>query len=132
MAKCKTQPCYNCGSLSQRHWKTCDGTAKSFYLCVSTENEGEETEGEDPRLTTYSSVVKKTIKPRDNTKFVFLVTMNMYSAFAAADTDSPISPKQSIDKKLVFLSPKKRNEEELASSALSADDDAWMENLSDI
>jgi len=57
--------------------------------------------------------------------------MNRYSAFAATETDSPISPKQSNDHELVSLSPKKRSEEELVSYALSADDDAWRENLSD-
>jgi len=39
---------------------------------------------------------------------------------------------KSNDDKLVSLSPKKRNEEELVSFALSADDDAWLEILSDI
>ena len=71
------------------------------------------------------------MKPRNDTKFVSLGTMNRYSAFAATETDSPISPKQRNDDELVSPSPKKKSEEELVSFALSADDDAWRENLSD-
>jgi len=71
------------------------------------------------------------MKPRNDTKFVSLGTMNRYSAFAATEPDSPIPPKQSNDDKLDSLCPKKNNEEELVSSALSADDDARRENLSD-
>ena len=107
----------------------CDGTAKSFYLCGSTEIEGEKSEGENPQLTTYSSVVKKAMKPRNDTKFVSLGTMNRYSAFDAPYF--PISPKQGNDDELDSLCYKKKTEEELVSFALSADDDVWSENLSD-
>jgi hypothetical protein len=128
-ANCRTKACKQCGLLSAHNWNTCDGTAKSFYLCGSTEIEGEKSEGENPQLTTYSSVVKKAMKPRNDTKFVSLGTMNRYSAFDAPYF--PISPKQGNDDELDSLCYKKKTEEELVSFALSADDDVWRENLSD-
>ena len=72
----------DCGPLAKQDRTTCDGTAKSFYLCGSTETEGEKSEGENPQLTTYTSVVKRAITPINNTKCVYLGTMNRYSALA--------------------------------------------------
>ena len=60
-------------------------------------------------------------------KFLSLGTMNRYSVF---DT-YPFVPLNRVDDKLDSLCPKKKSEEELVSFALSADDDAWRENLSD-
>jgi hypothetical protein len=127
-ADCHTKACPECDSLAAHNWNKCDGTAKAFYLCGSTEIEGEKSEGENPQLTTYSSVVRKTIKPKNDIKFLSLGTMNRYAAF-----DTPYHPVSlnRVDDKLYSLYPKKKSEEELVSFALSADDDAWRENLSD-
>jgi hypothetical protein len=103
-AKCRTKACPECDSLSAHNWNKCDGTAKSFYLCGSTEMEGEKSEGENPQLTTYSSVVKKAIKPKDDTKFLSLGTMNRYSACVAPYF--PVSLNR-VDAKLNSLCPKK-------------------------
>ena len=112
-ADCTTKECWHCGSLSAHDWNKCDGTAKSFYLRGSTEIEVEKIAGENPQLTTYSVVVKKAIKPRIDTKFFSLGTMNRYSVF---DTYRP--------HELDSLSPKKKSENELVSHALSADEAA--------
>jgi len=47
-ADCHTKACPECDSLSAHNWNKCDGTAKAFYLCGSTEIEGEKSEGEIP------------------------------------------------------------------------------------
>jgi hypothetical protein len=61
-------------------------------------------------------------------KFLSLRTMNRYAVF-----DTPYHPVSlnRVDDELTSLCPRKKSEEELISFALSADDDAWRENLSD-
>jgi len=90
VAKCRAKRCRNCGSLSKHDWTICDGTAKSFYLCGSTETEGENSVGENPQHTTHSSVVKWAVQPAYNKTFVSLGTMNRYSALAVTET-APLS-----------------------------------------
>jgi hypothetical protein len=89
-----TKRCPNCGSLSKHGWRSCDGTAKSFYLCGCTETEGAKSEGDNPQLITYSYVVKRAVKPVNNTKFVSFGTMDRYSALTVTET-APLSPKPS-------------------------------------
>jgi len=44
-ADCHTKACPECDSLEAHNWNKCDGTAKAFYLCGSTEIAGEKSEG---------------------------------------------------------------------------------------
>ena len=64
-------------------------------------------------------------------KFVSVAVMNLFSALSVAENATP-SVTFSAETNDAPISPKQSNDEELVSFALNADDEAWMENLSDL